>query len=237
MFPLAADAVARSASQDTSPPTQPGAIATSGLTASSVTLAWGASKDNVAIEGYRVYRGPAGAADGALTLIATTDAVTSYPATRLYSGRGYTFGIVAIDAANNKSPMRTIQVGTPRSSDTTAPAAPSGASVSTRVSSSSRIDVIWGASPSSDVAGYQVLRDGAVVGRVDLPGGLHYSDNGLAAKSTHSYAVRAVDSAGNRSAATTARGVTTSAAGTAAIARGPLLSNVTAVSASSRTPR
>ncbi|HET9654343.1 MAG TPA: fibronectin type III domain-containing protein [Kineosporiaceae bacterium] len=231
MFPLAADSVAWSASGDTSPPTQPGAIATSGLTANSVTLAWGASKDNVAIEGYRVYRGPAGAAAGALTLIATADAVTSYSATHLYSGRGYTFGIVAIDAANNQSPMRTVQVSTPGSSDSTPPAAPSSASVRVSVFSSSRIDVLWGASSSSDVAGYQVLRDGAVVGRMDLPGGLHYSDNGLAAKSTHSYAVRAVDSAGNLSAATTARSATTSAAGTAAIARGPLLSNVTATSA------
>ena len=65
---------------DTSAPSEPGAVTVSGLTASSATLSWARSKDNVGIEGYRVYRGPAA---GAFNLIATTDAVASYSATRL----------------------------------------------------------------------------------------------------------------------------------------------------------
>jgi hypothetical protein len=220
-----------SAGGDTAPPSQPGSITVSKLTTTSAALSWGSSSDNVGIEGYRVYRGPSGAGVVAMTLIATTDAVTSYPATKLYSGTGYTFGVTAIDAANNESPIRTVQLTTSTGPDTTAPSAPSSSSVSLKAFSSTRIDVLWGASPSTDVAGYRVLRDGVVIGRIDLPGGLRFSDTGLAATSKHSYAVQAIDSAGNASAATTAKTATTLAAGSVLITRGPLVSSVTGTSA------
>ena len=214
---------------DTSPPSQPGPITVSSITQSSASLKWGGSTDDVGIEGYRVYRGPAGAAQSALSLIATTDAVTSYSATHLYSGTGYTFGVVAIDAANNKSLMRTVTLTTATSTDTTAPS--SSTSVSGRVFSSSRIDLFWAASTSTDVAGYNVYRDGTQVATVNLPNGPRYSDNGLAASSSHVYTLSAVDSAGNLSAATSGRTLNTLAAGALIVARGPYLSNVTGTSA------
>lgn len=226
----AAVAVPIAAAADTSAPTQPGRITTSNITSSGASLKWGGSSDDVAIEGYRVYRGPAAAADTALTLIATTDAITSYPGTKLRSGYAYKFGIVAIDAGNNKSPMRTTTFTTLTSSDSTAPAAVASTSVSLTPFSSSRIDVLWGATTSSDIAYYEVARDGSVVGTVEQPNSQRYSDNGLAASSRHSYTVRAVDSAGNRSAASTAKSATTTAAGVVKIARGPYLSAVTGTS-------
>jgi hypothetical protein len=216
---------------DTSPPTAPGPITVSSLTATSAKLAWTRSTDNVGIEGYRVYRGPAAAATSALTLIATTDAVTSYSATRLYRSTAYKFGVVAIDAANNKSPMTTVTLTTPGLTDTTAPSAPSSSSVTVKAFSSSRLDINWSASSSSDVAGYQVFRDGTNIATVDLPNGPRYSDNGLAAGSAHTYVIKAVDSARNVSAGTTGRAGTTLAAGAVQIARGPYLSNVTGTSA------
>jgi hypothetical protein len=226
-----AGAIPAAARADTTPPTEPGTITVSGVTSTSASLAWGRSTDDTKVEGYRVYRGPAGASASQLQLIATTDAVTSYAAKKLYSGRGYTFGVTAIDLDGNESAMRTASVTTTSSSDTTAPAAPSSSSVSARVFSSSRIDVVWGGSSSSDVAGYQVLRDGTLVATVDLPNGLRYSDNGLAAASTHTYVIKAVDSAGNVSAGTTGRAATTLASGALLIARGPYTSNVTGTSA------
>jgi fibronectin type 3 domain-containing protein len=216
---------------DTTPPTAPGTITVSGVTADAASLSWVRSSDNVGIEGYRVYRGPASAADSALSLIATTDAVNSYAPKKLYSGTAYKFGIVAIDAANNKSAMRTVTLTTTAASDTTAPAAPSSSSVAVKAFSSSRLDVVWGASSSADVAGYQVIRDGTLVGTVDLPNGLRYSDNGLAAASAHTYVIKAVDSARNASTGTTGRAGTTLIAGRVQIARGPYLSNVTGTSA------
>ena len=80
---------------DTSPPTQPGTITVSNVTATSAALGWAKSSDNVGVVGYRVYRGPAAAADADLTLIASIDVTSSYSATRLYSGTAYKFGIQA----------------------------------------------------------------------------------------------------------------------------------------------
>jgi chitodextrinase len=231
MLALALAGPPAASAADTVAPTEPGAVTVTSVTATSAKLSWGRSTDNVGIEGYRVYRGPAGAADTALSLISTTDAVTSFSPTHLYSGTAYKFGIVALDAANNLSAMRTVTVTTAARTDTTAPAAPSSTGVTAKPFSSSRIDVDWGSSSSSDVAGYQVLRDGAVIATVDLPNATSYSDNGLAASSTHSYAVKAIDANHNLSAATTGRNGTTLAAGTRTIRRGPYLSRVTATSA------
>ncbi|MGZ4609868.1 MAG: fibronectin type III domain-containing protein [Actinomycetes bacterium] len=216
---------------DTSPPTRPGAVTVSKLTATGASLTWPSSSDDTGIEGYRVYRGPAGAADSALALIATTDAVTSYAPVSLRSGYRYTFGVVAIDAANNTSPMSTVTFQTAASSDTTPPTAPSSSSVSVTPFSSTRIDLVWAASTATDVAFYEIYRDGALAGTVERPSSQRFSDNGLAPSSTHSYTIKAVDSAGNRSAATTAKSATTTATGVVKIARGPYLSNVTGTSA------
>jgi hypothetical protein len=222
--------VAPSASSavDQSAPSWPGTITVSGVTASGARLKWGPSADNVGIEGYRVYRG---ASASTLALIATTDAVTSYSATALRSRFTYTFGVVAIDAANNRSPMRTVTVTTSASTDATAPTAPSSSSVALAAFSSSRIDVRWAASGSSDVAYYEVYRDGALVGTVERPNSPRFSDNGLAASSAHSYRILAVDSAGNRSPMTTAKTATTLSPTAVRIARGPYLSVVTGTSA------
>jgi hypothetical protein len=99
------------------------------------------------------------------------------------------------------------------------------------VFSSSRIDLVWAGSSSSDAAGYQVFRDGTLLARVDLPNGLRYSDTGLAASSSHVYVIRTVDSAGNVSAPTTGRTVKSLASGALIVARGPYVSNVTGTSA------
>jgi Purple acid Phosphatase, N-terminal domain/Iron/zinc purple acid phosphatase-like protein C/Fibronectin type III domain len=211
---------------DTTPPTEPGAITVSALTATSATLTWTKSTDNVSVEGYRVYRGPAAAANSALTLISTRDVPTPYSATHLFSGTGYKFGIVAIDAANNKSVMRTVTLRTSARSDKTAPAAPASSSVSVTAFSSSRLDVFWAASASTDAAAYQVLRDGVVIATVTQPAATRYSDNGLAASSIHVYSIKTVDSNHNVSAATSGRSASTPAAGTLLITRGPYLSKV-----------
>ena len=216
---------------DTTAPSRPGTVRVTGVTASSAKLAWAMSADDVRVVGYRVYRGPAAAADSELRLKWTTDGDSSYLAGRLFSGTAYKFGIVAIDAANNRSPMRTVAVTTAASSDTSAPAPPASGSVTARAFSSSRIDVAWGASTAADVAAYQVIRDGRLVATLDLPGGPRWSDNGLGAGTAHSYVVKAVDAAGNASAGTAGRSARTLAAGTARVARGPYLSNVTGTSA------
>src|SRR6185369_6170127 len=216
------------AAHDASPPTQPGTINVAGLSSTSATLTWAASTDNVHVMGYRILRGAAGAPLSQLVQIGTTEEIASYSATSLKASTTYQFAVLALDSSNNLSSARTVTVTTLSSSDTTAPAAPSSTSVSAKVFSSTRIDLVWAASSSTDVVGYQIFRDGALVGEVDLPLRRYYSDNGLTVGSAHSYQVRAIDSAGNVSALTTGRSATTTAAGVVKIVRGPYIQWTTA---------
>ncbi|MDQ1477334.1 MAG: hypothetical protein QOE62_2563 [Actinomycetota bacterium] len=216
---------------DTTPPTEPGPITVSARTASSATLTFAQSTDDVGVEGYRVYRGPASAPASALALVKTIDTAIPYSAEPLFSGTAYKFGIVAIDAANNQSVMRTVTLTTRSSTDTVAPNAPTSSSVSVKVFSSSRLDIFWAASTSTDATGYEVLRDGVVIAAVTRPSANRYSDGGLAASHSYVYAIRTIDSNHNVSTATSGRTASTPAAGTLLITRGPYLSNVTATTA------
>jgi chitinase len=97
--------------------------------------------------------------------------------------------------------------------DTTAPSVPAGLNSPSQTSSS--IALAWTASTDntggSGVAGYDVYRNGAIVGS---PTTNSFTDAGLAASTSYSYRVRARDNAGNASAQGTALAVSTK--GTAA---------------------
>jgi endo-1,4-beta-D-glucanase Y len=80
---------------DTQPPTAPGNLRSTGVTSSSVSLAWDASSDNVGVTGYDVYNG---------ANLATTVATTSATVGGLAASTGYTFTVKAHDGAGNTSP-------------------------------------------------------------------------------------------------------------------------------------
>jgi hypothetical protein len=211
-------------------------IAVLDVTSSSADLDWSSSSDNVRIVGYRILRGPVGAPPSDLVQIATTDGSSSYDATNLRSGTSYQFGVIALDAQNNKSPIRTVNVTTASFPDTTVPVAPSSGGVRTIPFSSSRIDVTWPSSTSSDVASYRVYRDGVQVGDVALPHRKTFSDHGLSPGQSYTYTIRTVDWAGNLSPPTTCgtvcmQGGITPPTGTVLIPRGPYLQWVTETSA------
>ena len=83
---------------DTTPPTTPTGLATSGATQTAVTLSWTASTDNVGVAGYGLYR------NGTSVTSATT---TSYTFTGLACGTSYTLGVDAYDAVGNRSAQAT----------------------------------------------------------------------------------------------------------------------------------
>jgi chitodextrinase len=77
--------------------------------------------------------------------------------------------------------------------------------------SASRIDLSWTASTDNvGVTGYTVFRNGSPIGTA---ANTSFSDTGLIASTTYSYAVAAFDAAGNNSAQTTPINVTTGDAG------------------------
>ena len=99
--------------------------------------------------------------------------------------------MVAHDGAGNTGSSSTITVTVPP--DTTAPSAPG--TLTKTGTTTSAVSLAWtAATDDRQVAGYQVLRDGSVVGNT---GALSYTDTGLAAGTTYTYTVQAVDGAGN----------------------------------------
>jgi chitodextrinase len=82
------------AAADTQKPARATALYTTGVTTSSVSLAWTAATDNVGVASYLVY------ADGKLTATVNTTAAT---VSNLAAGSTHSFYVVAVDAAGNKS--------------------------------------------------------------------------------------------------------------------------------------
>ncbi|OMD36946.1 glycoside hydrolase family 5 [Paenibacillus borealis] len=83
---------------DTSAPTTPTNLISSSKTATSVSLAWAASTDNVGVTGYDIYNG---------TALAGSSTTTSYTVTGLTANTAYSFTVKAKDAANNISAAST----------------------------------------------------------------------------------------------------------------------------------
>ncbi|WP_257452777.1 cellulase family glycosylhydrolase [Archangium lipolyticum] len=81
---------------DTQSPTAPGNLAATGTTSSSVSLAWSASTDNVAVTGYDVYRGTSRVATLPSSMLSYTD-------TGLSADTAYSYKVYARDAAGNVS--------------------------------------------------------------------------------------------------------------------------------------
>ena len=82
---------------DTSPPTAPGSLQATSVTASSVTLSWASSTDNYFVEGYTISRDGSPVGTTAAQTLTFADASVA-PAT------SYTYTVTAVDAATNTSP-------------------------------------------------------------------------------------------------------------------------------------
>ena len=80
---------------DTTPPSTPTGLKVTGTGPGSISLAWTASTDNVAVTGYHVYEGT--------TLTATTGTSPALTVSGLLAGSSHTFTVTAFDAAGNES--------------------------------------------------------------------------------------------------------------------------------------
>ncbi|MET9230377.1 proprotein convertase P-domain-containing protein [Lentzea sp. NPDC003310] len=81
-------------SGDTTAPTAPAGLRSTGVTSSSVSLAWDASTDNVGVTAYEVLQGGT---------VATRVTGTTATVTGLSADTAYTFAVRAVDAAGNQS--------------------------------------------------------------------------------------------------------------------------------------
>jgi chitodextrinase len=208
-------------STDTAPPTVPTGLSVTGLTASSVSLSWTPSTDNVAVAGYNIYRGG---------VLAGTSTLASYTNTALAASTTYAFTVAAVDAAGNLSAQsEAVQATTRASTNTTPPTVPTNLSVTGTTASS--ISLSWTASDdTSVVTGYNVYRGGVLVGTSAVTS---YTNTGLAAKMTYSYTVAAYDAASNVSGQSAAVQATTLASTDITPPTVPANLSVTAKTASS----
>lgn len=98
---------------DTQAPTVPVNLTATAISSSQINLTWTASTDNIAVTGYKIYRGG--------TQIATSQ-TNSYSNTGLSPSTAYTYYVVAYDAAgNNSSQSAQVSARTQAPADTTAP--------------------------------------------------------------------------------------------------------------------
>ncbi|WP_448620960.1 fibronectin type III domain-containing protein [Geodermatophilus sp. URMC 65] len=175
----------------TQDPAPPASVVVTG-TDRALAVTWTASAET-ATSGYQVF------VDAETTPRVTTNAATrTATLTGLVNGREYTVTVRTVTSevvflfpttyvGQASTPVR----GTPR--DTVAPAAPTGVMAAR---GDGRVDLTWTANGEPDVAGYRVLRDGAVLTTVT---GTAYTDTAVVNDTTYGYALVAVDTSGNAS--------------------------------------
>ena len=173
---------------DTTPPSTPGALtATNGT--GSVTLNWNASTDNVGVTGYTVYRNGS-------TFATVGGSVLSYKDSSVASATTYSYSVDAFDAAGNHSAPSAVVSDT--TLDWIAPTVP--ASLTATAPGPTQVNLAWNASTDNvGVTGYTVYRNGTTLATVS-GSTLTYSDLTVAANTSYSYTVDAIDAAGNHSA-------------------------------------
>jgi chitodextrinase len=185
---------------DCAAPSVPSNLRSTGVTNTTVSLAWNASTDNVGVTGYQVFR------DG---VSVGTPTGTTFTDSGLTAGRTYVYTVRARDAAGNTSGASAALSATTSgcSGDCTPPSTPTLSSTGKTASS---VSLSWTASADNvGVTGYEVFRGSALVGS---PTSTSFTDTGLTASTAYSYTVRARDAAGNRSTASNTVNVTTNAA-------------------------
>ena len=205
---------------------------------SQIVLNWGEASDSVGVWGYRIERCTGGSCTN-FAEIATAGG-TTYTSSGLTASTAYRFRVRAGDVAGNLGAYSAIATATTMAAtDTTAPSAPG--TLTTTVSSSSQINLSWGAATDSvGVTGYRIERcTGASCtsfAQIATAGGTTYSNTGLTGGTTYRYRVRAADAAGNLGGYSAMATATTSAANRSPVISGVPPTSVVAGSAYAFTP-
>jgi chitodextrinase len=183
---------------DTEPPTAPGTLTATGVSASQINLSWGPATDNVGVTGYLIERCQGANCSGFAQVASTTGAGTTYADTGLVESTTYRYRVRATDGTTPGPYGNVASAATQTSADTQPPTAP-GTLTATGVSAS-QINLSWG--PATDnvgVTGYLIERCQGVgcpnpvqIATTTGPG-TTYADIGLAASTTYRYRVRATD--------------------------------------------
>jgi YD repeat-containing protein len=177
-------------------PSVPTGLGATAVSQTQINLSWTASTDpgGSGVAGYKIYRGGSQIA---------SSVTTSYSDTSLAAGTTYSYRVAAYDVAGNVSAQSSPASAT--TLDTTAPSVP--ANLNGSASSATQINLTWTASTDNvGVTGYRVYRGGSQIGTSATT---TYSDATVVGSTTYSYTVAAYDAAGNVSAQSTVKNVST----------------------------
>ncbi|WP_236347683.1 starch-binding protein, partial [Paenibacillus plantiphilus] len=171
-------------------PTAPTNVQGTAAGTTSINLTWNPSTDDKGVVKYEVYR------DGVLIGETTTN---SYTDNTVVANKTYSYTIKAVDTIGQKSAFSAAVAVTTGNGGTqdqlpTVPTNVQGTAVGTTT-----VNLTW--SPSTDdkgVASYEIYRNGTLKGSSTSTS---YSDTTVANDNTYSYTVRAVDTIGQKSAA------------------------------------
>ncbi len=186
---------------DTTAPNAP-TLSASGTTQTTTNLSWTGATDNVAVTGYDIFRNGA--------LIGSTTTATTFAVTGLTASTVYSFTVKSKDAAGNVSLDSNSVTVTTLTPDTTAPTAPT---LSASGTTQTTTNLSWtGATDNVAVTGYDVLRNGTLIGSTTTA--TTFAVTGLTASTAYTFNVRAKDAAGNVSLNSNTVSVTTLAVST-----------------------
>jgi hypothetical protein len=172
--------------KDTEAPTAPKWVSLVPAT-SSIKLTWTASKDNVKVVGYYVFR------NSIKVVTASPITSTSFTDTGLKPDATYTYIVQAYDAFSNSASSEATIITTV--SDTIPPSTP--LKPTAKPISQSKIEISWQATTDNvGVVGYYIYRDGSRI--ADISSDVRvYMDVGLAPSRTYLYSIAAYDAAKN----------------------------------------
>lgn len=181
---------------DREAPTPPTNVTATATAHNSVQVSWKAGTDNQAVTRYSLVRNG--------IPFAELGNVTSYADTSVQADTVYTYRVIAIDAAGNKStPSALVSVTTPKipqSTDSQPPTKP--ANLKATAVSSRQIDLTWQASTDDTaVVRYDIYRrqGSGTAQKIGSSQTTAFGDSTLAANTSYTYYVVALDGAGNTS--------------------------------------
>ncbi|MCR2806562.1 NPCBM/NEW2 domain-containing protein [Paenibacillus soyae] len=176
---------------DTQAPSAPTGLISPSQTDETIELSWNPAADNVGVVGYEVY------VDGVLAG-STAPGETSFTVKGLSPLTSYSLTLRAKDAAGNVStPSAPLSVTT-EAPDAEPPSKP--ASLAATVSGATSVSLSWSASTDNKaVTGYEVYRNGILIGTTSGAASTIYEVTGLLPGTSNTFTVKAKDAAGNAS--------------------------------------
>ncbi len=181
---------------DTSSPTLPSNLTIVSKTATSVTLQWNASTDNIGVTEYQILN------NSDIIATSTTNSATINGLTPSIT---YNLTVKAKDAAGNTSEASNLVNVTTNAADTSSPTQPANLVLNSRTDTT--INIKWDASSDDSGAVVYEIYNGTSLLTTSVSNSCTVT--GLAPASTYNISVKAKDAAGNTSAACDALSVTT----------------------------